>query len=111
MCIRDSAKGAYDYKIMKRRLLTTRKADIRNLLGTASMLEVGGFLQNQLTNFNTVHKITTNEWCFAQDVMLAEDMTFDIAETYIKNWKSACSCLLYTSITFGYNKHLVRRDR
>lgn len=87
----EDAKGAYDYKIMKRRLLAARKADIRNLLGTASILEVGGFLQNQLTNFNTVHRITTNEWCFTQEVMLAEDLTFDIAETYIKNWKAARS--------------------
>lgn len=87
----EDAKGAYDYKIMKRRLLAVRKADIRNLLGTASILEVGGFMQNQLTNFNTVHKITTNEWCFTQEVMPAEDLSFDIVKTYIKKWKEARS--------------------
>lgn len=89
----EDAKGAYDYKIMKRRLFAARKTDIRNLLSTASILELGGFLQNQLTNFNTVHKITTNEWCFTQKVMLAEDLTFDIAEAYIKNWEAARSVI------------------
>ena len=87
----EDAKGAYDYKIMKQRLMATRKADIRNLLSTASILEVGGFLQNQPTNFNILHKITTNEWCFTQEIMFAEDLTSDIAESYIKNWKSARS--------------------
>ena len=90
----EDAKGAYDYKIMKRRLLSTRKIDIRNLLGTASILEVGGFLQNQLTNFNTVHKITTNEWCFTQEVMLAEDLTSNIADKYITSWETARSVVV-----------------
>lgn len=90
----EDAKGAYDYKIMKRRLFSTTKVDIRNLFSTASILEVGGFLQNQLTNFNTVHKITTNEWCFTQEVMLAEDLTSNIAEKYIKNWDSSRSVVV-----------------
>lgn len=87
----EDAKGAYDYKIMKRRLLSSRKADVRKMLGTASILEIGGFEQNQLTNFNTMHKITTNEWCFVQEVMLAEEMTTDLAQKYIRIWKSARS--------------------
>lgn len=87
----EDAKGAYDYKIMKRRLLWSRKADIRNLLSTASILEIGGFLQSQLTNFNTIHKITTNEWCFNQRVMLVEDMTADIAEKCIQSWRTSRS--------------------
>lgn len=87
----EDAKGAYDYKIMKRRLLSARKVDIRKMLSTASILEIGEFGANQLTNFNTVHKITTNEWCFTQEVMLAEDMTTDLAKKYIRSWRTARS--------------------
>lgn len=90
----EDAKGAYDYKIMKNRLLAQKKFDIRSLLGTASILEKGGFDQNQPTNFNTLHKINTNEWCFTQQVLLAEDMTFEMADRQILQWKKARSVVM-----------------
>lgn len=87
----EDAKGAYDYKIMKKRLLSKANVDLRSLLRTASILEIGEFTQNQPTNFSTLHKILTNEWCFTQDVMLAEDMTLDIAQKYVITWQNAKS--------------------
>lgn len=87
----EDAKGAYDYKILKKRLLSKQRIDLRGLLGTASILEEGGFTQNQPTNFGTIHKIRTNEWCYTQEVVLAEDMTNDIAAQYVNSWKSARS--------------------
>lgn len=87
----EDAKGAYDYKIMKQRLLSRQKSDLRNLLGTAAVLDLGSFTQNQETNFGIMHKIQTNEWCFTQDVILAEDMTEEIARKHVEAWKNARS--------------------
>ena len=87
----EDAKGAYDYKILKARLLSRQKTDIRSMLSTASILDIGGFTSNQPTNFSTIHKILTNEWCFTQEVMLAEDLNRDIAKRYVDLWKQARS--------------------
>lgn len=87
----EDAKGAYDYKILKKRLLAQQKTDIRNLLGTASILEIGGFAQDQQTNFATAHKIMTNEWCYTQDVILAEDFSLDAAKKYVLSWENSRS--------------------
>lgn len=85
----EDAKGAYDYKIFKRRLLAKQHIDLRSLLSTASILDEGGFTQTQATNFGTSHKIFTNEWCFNQEVILAEDMTKELAIKYLAAWKNA----------------------
>ena len=85
----EDAKGAYDYKIMKRRLLSKQKTDVRALLNTASILEACGMSSNQPTNFGTAHKITTNEWGFSQKVILAEDLTPALADRYYTAWKAA----------------------
>lgn len=85
----EDAKGAYDYKIMKRRLLSKQKTDVRALLNTASILETCGLSSNQPTNFGTAHKITTNEWGFSQQVILAEDFTPALADRYYTAWKAA----------------------
>ena len=85
----EDAKGAYDYKILKRRLLAKQRVDLRSLLSTASILDEGGFTQTQATNFGTSHKIFTNEWCFTQEVILAEDMTKELALKYLNVWKNA----------------------
>lgn len=87
----EDAKGAYDYKIMKRRLLSKHNANIRALLKTANILEWGGLAQNQPTNFGTIHKILTNEWCFTQEVILAEDLTLETAKKYRTNWEKTHS--------------------
>ncbi len=87
----EDAKGAYDYKILKRRLLAKQNIDLRNLLSTASILDEGGFTQPQATNFGTNHKIFTNEWCFTQEVVLAEDITKELALKYLNIWKNAKS--------------------
>ena len=87
----EDAKGAYDYKIMKRRLLAHKKVDLRSLFGTSSILEKGGFDQTQPTNFGTLHKINTNEWCFTQQVIMAEDVTDDLADRLLTQWKKARS--------------------
>ena len=87
----EDAKGAYDYKILKQRLLSKQSVDIRSLLGTASILQEGGFLQLQQTNFGSVHKIQTNEWCFTQEVILAEDFDTDVAQRYVSAWRNARS--------------------
>ena len=85
----EDAKGAYDYKIFKRRLLSKHRVDLRGLLTTANILDQGGFTQTQATNFGTSHKIFTNEWCFTQDVIIAEDMTKELANKYLNVWKNA----------------------
>ena len=87
----EDAKGAYDYKILKRRLLTKHQVDLRGLLSTATILDEGGFNQTQATNFGTSHRIFTNEWCFTQEVIIAEDMTKELASKYLNNWKNAKS--------------------
>ncbi len=87
----EDAKGAYDYKIMKQRLISKQNIDLRSLFSTASILEIGGFTQVQQTNFGITHKILTNEWCFTQEVMCAEDMDIEIARKYISDWENAKS--------------------
>lgn len=85
----EDAKGAYDYKIMKRRMMSKQNADLRTLLGTASVLDMGSFTQSQQTNFGTLHKIISNEWCFTQEVVIAEDMTQEIACKYVTAWENS----------------------
>lgn len=87
----EDAKGAYDYKIMKQRLISKQNIDLRSLFATASILDIGGFTQVQQTNFGTNHKILTNEWCFTQEVICAEDMNFEIAKKYVTDWENAKS--------------------
>ena len=90
----EDAKGAYDYKIMKRRLLAQKKVDLRTLFGTSSILEKGGFDQTQPTNFGAVHKINTNEWCYTQQVVLAEDVTEGMADRLLAQWEKARSVVM-----------------
>lgn len=87
----EDAKGAYDYKIMKRRLVATHTVDMRVLLRTAKILDIAGVSENQPTNFGTQHKISTNEWNFKQELILAEDFTSSIAQKCISDWKNARS--------------------
>ena len=87
----EDAKGAYDYKILKTRLLANREVNLRNLLGNSVILEKGGFTLTQDTDFHERFKISSNEWCFTQYVVLAEDLTEDLARRYVKEWEMAKS--------------------
>ena len=90
----EDAKGAYSYKILKQRLLAKQDINLRSLFKTATILDLGGFIQNQQTNFGTNHKILTNEWCFTQELMLEEDMDDNVAISYVKQWKEAKSVVV-----------------
>lgn len=87
----EDSRGAHEYKIKKKQLTASWKADFKAMFKTAKVLEIGEFSEPQETSFGTNHKILTNEWKFTQEVLLAEDLTEDLAYEYVAYWRTCKS--------------------
>lgn len=90
----EDSRGAHEYKIKKKRLAATWHADFRVMFKTAKILELGEVSELQETAFGTNHKILTNEWKYAQEVLMAEDVTESLAMSYLKGWKDSRSATI-----------------
>lgn len=90
----EESRGAHEYKIQKKRLAANWKTDFRAMFKTAKILEIGEISEPQETSFGTNRKILTNEWKFAQEILLAEDLTEKIATEYLHEWRETRSAAL-----------------
>lgn len=90
----EDSRGAHEYKIIKKRIAASWKSDFRSMFKTAKVLELGEVSDPQETSFGTSHRILTNEWKFTQEILLAEDITEELAYEYIKNWKDSRSAAI-----------------
>lgn len=76
----EDSSGAHDFKTYFRRL---RKPDIFNesVFEESAIRELADVIQPQDTNFSVKHKISTNEWQFAQELFPIADLS----EAYIRD--------------------------
>ncbi len=88
----EESNGAHDFKILKKRLIASKHFNPA-LLSSIKIQSIAGVFDNQTTNFGTKYKITTNEWCFKQELMPIEE--FDIAKIklYIEDWNNAVTSI------------------
>ncbi len=86
----EESNGAHDYKIIKRRLIASAELD-KSILSSLKIQELAGILEDQTTNFDVEHKITTNEWRFEQELYPIEELVDSKVETYLLQWKNATS--------------------
>lgn len=84
----EDSRGAHEYKIQKKHIAASWKADFKAMFKTAKILEIGEFSEPQETSFGTTHKILTNEWKFTQEILLAEELTEDLAHEYAAYWRA-----------------------
>lgn len=90
----EDSRGAHEYKIQKKRIAASWKSDFRTMFKTAKVLELGELSEPQETSFGTTHKILTNEWKFTQEILLAEDLTKDLAYEYVAYWRTCKSAAM-----------------
>lgn len=87
----EDSRGAHEYKIKKKRIAANWKVDFRSMFKTAKVLELGEISEPQETSFGTNHKILTNEWKFTQEILMAEELSLQLAQEYLKTWKETRS--------------------
>ena len=83
----EDAKGIYDYKIVKNRLLAKGSVEVSRVLETNEIRDLGGFVSDEPTDFGIRNKIETNEWCYVQKVLTAREMTTSIVNMDKREWK------------------------
>lgn len=86
----EESNGAHDFKVLKKRLMAGADID-KSLLQNIKIQEIAGVLEKQSTNFALQHKITTNEWLFAQEMYAIEQFDAIKVKTYLKEWEDATS--------------------
>lgn len=86
----EESNGAHDFKVLKKRLMANASID-KSLLQSVKIQEIAGVLEKQTTNFALQHKITTNEWLFAQEMYAIEQFDDIRVKTYINEWENATS--------------------
>lgn len=86
----EESNGAHDFKVLKKRLMARASID-KSLLQSVKIKEIAGVLEKQTTNFALQHKITTNEWLFAQEMYVIEEFDEIAVKKYLIEWKNAIS--------------------
>lgn len=86
----EESNGAHDFKVIKKRLMAN-VAISKSLINTLKIKEIAGVLEPQTTNFGTIHKITTSEWLFEQELYPIEEFTIKRADDYIEEWNKSIS--------------------
>lgn len=89
----EESNGAHDFKVLKKRIIANSKVD-KSIFYSAKIMDIAGTLNLQTTNFGITRKIFTNEWNFKQELYSIDEFTDTIAESYLNEWKSACSSIL-----------------
>ena len=84
----EESNGAHDFKIAKKRLMVNATIS-PSYIAEVKIKTLAGILDPQSTNFGTLHKITTNEWQFTQDLYPIEDFSLSKAKEYISEWEQA----------------------
>lgn len=86
----EESNGAHDFKVAKKRLMASASVS-RSYITDVKILDIAGVIEPQTTNFGTVHKITTNEWLFNQELYPIEDFSISRVNAYIGEWEQAIS--------------------
>lgn len=86
----EESNGAHDFKVAKKRLMASTSVD-KSYITDVRIQDIAGVIEPQTTNFGTVHKITTNEWLFNQELYPIEDFTISRVNTYLVEWNQAVS--------------------
>lgn len=89
----EESNGAHDFKIYKKRLLSTFEVD-KSLITDVKILEIAKILEPVTTNFSITNKIATNEWVYKQELYPIEDFSNNKIEEYINEWNNATTSLL-----------------
>ena len=84
----DSAGGAHDYRIQKKRIEAKWELDLAKVFSSAKILEIGEVSDPLETAFSDKHYISTNEWKYKQEVCLAEEISTQRISHYIDLWKN-----------------------
>ena len=89
----EESNGAHDFKVIKKRLIAT--TNIKNTyINDLKIQEIAGILDIQSTNFSAIHKISTNEWQFKQELYPIEEFSDVKVDSYIRGWKEATSSIM-----------------
>lgn len=86
----EESNGAHDFKVIKKRLIASTHIP-SSYIANLKIQEIAGVLELQTTNFGTVHKISTNEWKFKQELYPIEEFTQARAKQYVEDWTSSIS--------------------
>lgn len=86
----EESNGAYDFKVLKKRLMAGASID-KSILQSVKIQEIAGVLEKQTTNFAMQHRITTNEWLFEQELYAIEEFDESRVKIYLKDWNNAIS--------------------
>lgn len=86
----EESNGAHDFKVIKKRLVASTHIQ-NSYISELKIQEIAGVLELHTTNFGTIHKITTNEWKFKQELYPIEEFTQAKAKQYIVEWKASIS--------------------
>lgn len=86
----EESNGAHDFKIAKKRLMANASIS-PSYITDVKIRDLAGVIEPQTTNFGTVHKITTNEWLFVQELYPIGDFSLERANEYINEWKQSVS--------------------
>lgn len=84
----EESNGAHDFKVAKKRLMANASIS-KSYITDVKIQDLAGVLEPQTTNFGTLHKITTNEWLFNQELYPIEDFTIDRVNSYKEDWSNA----------------------
>lgn len=88
----EESNGAHDFKIAKKRLMAKASINLE-YISDIKIKTLAGILEPQITNFGTVHKISTSEWQFVQDMYPIENFTLNRAKEYVAEWEQAISSI------------------
>lgn len=86
----EDSSGAHDFKTHFRRLRAAVKFS-EAILEESDIRELADVIQPQDTNFAVTHKISTNEWQFAQELFPIADLSEGYVRQCYGQWKSAIS--------------------
>lgn len=89
----EESNGAHDFKVIKKRLMANTVIE-KTIIASIKIQELSGVLDVQTTNFGIQHKISTNEWQFAQELYPIEEFSLVKAKEYIDEWGKATSSTL-----------------
>ena len=84
----EESNGAHDYKILKKRLLFNTSFE-SSFLTNIEILEKGEFLTHINTQFGMDKHISTKEWEFKQELYMIEELSLDLLNQSILDWKNA----------------------
>lgn len=80
----EESNGAHDFKVLKKRLIA--QCEIDNLyINSIKIQEISGMLEYVQTNFATLHKISTIEWCFKQELYPIELLSSEKINEYLND--------------------------